>query len=336
MKHVLASLILCLATGSAVSAECVGTNLIEAMSEADQVEIRARTDVIPYHRGLFWQATRDDAQITLIGTYHFDHPGLAVIVEDFAPVIRDAQTLLVEAGPKEEKEIQTTLIQDPSIIMDATGPTLPERMEDADWKRLVTALEVRGIPGVMASRIRPWYAVTVLGISPCMMAQVVKDGGARGLDRQLMDVASSEAVPVQALEPSDTFLKLFGDLSPDEEIEMLIYALPSASYADDYATTLTDAYFDEDVWTIWEFSRVDGYRNSGLPAEKVDEMTDEAQVLLMDERNRSWIAPLTEAAAEAAENDKGVVAAFGALHLPGEEGVLRLLEKDGWTVKRLQ
>ena len=29
---------------------------------------------------------------------------------------------------------------------------------------------------------------------------------------------------------------------------------------------------------------------------------------------------------------EGVAAAFGALHLPGEDGVLRLLERDGWTI----
>ena len=117
---------------------------------------------------------------------------------------------------------------------------------------------------------------------------------------------------------------------------MIVYTLPAAQHADDYATTMTDAYFDEDVWQIWEFGRIDAYRNSGLPKAEVDRMTDEAQVLLMDARNQSWIAPLTETAEGAATRGKGIVAAFGALHLPGEQGVLRLLEKDGWTIERLE
>ena len=40
------------------------------------------------------------------------------------------------------------------------------------------------------------------------------------------------------------------------------------------------------------------------------------------------------AAVDAAGRGKGVVAAFGALHLPGDNGVLRLLERDGWTIER--
>ena len=45
------------------------------------------------------------------------------------------------------------------------------------------------------------------------------------------------------------------------------------------------------------------------------------------------IAPLLEGAAEA--GDEGIVAAFGALHLPGEAGVLSLLQDEGFTITRL-
>ena len=37
-------------------------------------------------------------------------------------------------------------------------------------------------------------------------------------------------------------------------------------------------------------------------------------------------------ATAAAAQGKPVVAAFGALHLPGETGVLRLLQAEGWTI----
>lgn len=114
---------------------------------------------------------------------------------------------------------------------------------------------------------------------------------------------------------------------------MIRASLPAASYADDYAVTLTDAYFDGDVWKIWEFGRFDAYANSGLSKEEVDRQMDLAQTRLMDDRNRAWIAPLLEGAAEA--GDGGIVAAFGALHLPGEAGVLSLLQDEGFTITRL-
>ena len=62
----------------------------------------------------------------------------------------------------------------------------------------------------------------------------------------------------------------------------------------------------------------------------------EAEQILMHDRNRAWIDPMTGAANMAAASGKGVVAAFGALHLPGEKGVLRLLEQEGWTIERVE
>ncbi|MBL9053177.1 MAG: TraB/GumN family protein, partial [Tabrizicola sp.] len=47
-------------------------------------------------------------------------------------------------------------------------------------------------------------------------------------------------------------------------------------------------------------------------------------------RNRAWIPVLTKAAAEGP-----VFAAFGALHLSGKEGVLNLLEQEGFTIEPL-
>ena len=54
--------------------------------------------------------------------------------------------------------------------------------------------------------------------------------------------------------------------------------------------------------------------------------------MVFDKRNRRK----SETAEKAATRGKGIVAAFGALHLPGEQGILRLLEKDGWTIERLE
>lgn len=315
--------------------QCVGQNLIEALPEAERAEIARRSAAVPNNRGLYWRATKGDARIDMIGTFHFDDPGHDSIIRTLSPVIADAGALMVELGPEEEAEMKARMAADPALIVSADGPTLPERLEQEDWQALSAALADRGIPAVMASRLRPWYAATILGLAPCMMQQMADPDAARGLDWQLIEVAEREDVPVRALEPWDTVLTIFADLTPQEEIDLIRYSLPAAAHADDYAVTMADAYFAEDVWSIWEFGRLDAYRSSGLTRDEVDALTAEAQAVLMDRRNRNWIAPLSDAARDAAARGKPVFAAFGALHLPGENGILRLLERDGWTVERL-
>ena len=319
---------------AAGAAECAGRDLIGALPAEQRAELDRAVDDVPYPTGIFWQATRGAAPIESAGTYHFPDPRHEATVARMAPLIAQAGALLVEAGPDEEAALTEKLRRDPSLMVDPTGPTLPERLGPAEWQIVAQAVEERGMPAVMASRLRPWYVAMLLGLSPCMMEQAQDLAARQGLDHRLIDEARDHDVPVLALEPWDTLFTLFKGMTPAEENDMIRAALPAARLADDYAATALEAYFRGDIRAVWEFGRLDALRNSGLPPGAVDRQVRLAEDRLMTRRNRSWIGPLTRAAEAAAARGKPVVAAFGALHLPGDTGVLRLLEAEGWTITR--
>ncbi|WP_134680657.1 TraB/GumN family protein [Paracoccus ravus] len=334
LRRLLSVLLLGLAAALPAQAqECRGRNLIATMPAAELAEIRAISAKVPFARGIMWRASKGAQRIMLVGTYHFDDPRHAPIMALIGPEIDRAGALLVEAGPEEEKRLGAAMTSDPSLMMDTKGPTLPERMGPEDWKALRLAMEARGMPAVVTSRMRPWYVSVMLGISPCMLEATKARGDTGGLDHQMIARAERADVPVRALEPWDTVFSLFADMSPQEEIDMIRAAMPAAEHADDYAVTLSEAYFSGESWLIWEFGRYDAYRNSGLPRAEVDRQMRFAQEKLMDQRNLRWIGPIEAAATEAAAQGKGIVVAFGALHLPGRNGVLSLLQKSGWTIQ---
>lgn len=323
------------ASASPPSTICAGEDLIAAMAPPQRAALDAAVASVPHAQGILWQATRGDARITIVGTYHFPDPRHAPLVARLTPEIAAAAALFVEAGPQEEARLAAALAEDPTLMADTDGPTLAERLAPADWHALSRAMEARGFPAVLTSRMRPWYVATMLSLSPCMMRQAAEKGDAGGLDHQLIDVAVQTGTPVTALEPWDTLFDIFAGLSDAEEMDMIRSALPSAAHADDYATTLLNAYFKGDIWQIWEFGGQEARDAPGMSAQQVEAQMQLTQDRLMNRRNRAWIAPLTAGAQDAAKRGKAVVAAFGALHLPGEAGVLRLLERDGWTVAAL-
>lgn len=335
MRFPIATLILLGFSTFSARAECIGTNLLDTMPAEQRAQIDAAVSNVPFARGFMWLARKGDQKITIVGTYHFPDPRHQKTMLRILPALRDAAVLYVEAGPEEEAKLTTALERDPDLMVDARGPTLPERLNDKEWQALSEAMAARGMPAAVTSRLRPWYVSMMLGISPCMMTQMQK-GMDDGLDQLLVEKAQEMNIPVASLEPWDTVFTLFDDLTPEQEIGMIRTSLPVANHADDYGVTLGDAYFDGDIWAIWEFGRFDAYRNSEMGREEVNSMLNMAQVQMMDRRNQSWIAPLTKAAADAARRGKSVVAGFGALHLPGENGVLRLLEKQGWTIAPLR
>jgi uncharacterized protein YbaP (TraB family) len=152
----------------------------------------------------------------------------------------------------------------------------------------------------------------------------------KGLDGAVIDTAQAAGVPVRGLEPFDTLFNIFDSMSPEELTEMLASTLAIEDMSEDYFTTLVDSYFAGDSRQAWELMRFVSYDMPGYTRAQVD--TDFARIeeLVSSSRNRAWIPVLTEAAAKGP-----VFTAFGALHLSGEDGVLNLLQKEGFTLEEL-
>lgn len=308
-------------------AECQGSNLIAAMPAKAQADLRAQADAQPYAVGNYWVATKGPEVIHLIGTYHFNDPRHAATMAKLAPVLAQARTLLVEAGPAEEESLKQRISDDPSLIINMTGPTLPDLMQPDDWKLLSKAISARGIPAIMAAKFRPWYVSMLLSIPVCGMAEQVSPNG---LDNQLIQAAKAKGIDVRALEPYDTVFGIFGQMTQAQQIDMLTTALAMEDVSADTATTLGDAYFAEEGRLIWEFNRLQSLQMPGYTPERVDAEFAVLEKSMMTDRNRAWI-PVIKAAAK----DGPLLVGFGALHLSGEAGVLRLLENDGYTISRL-
>jgi uncharacterized protein len=327
MFRLIAAALLTFAVLHPAHATCTGQNLFATYPPDRLAKIEAAADAVPYPTGNFWRATRGDEVITIAGTYHFDDPRHEPNIAALTPLIQSASTVLVEAGPEEEKALMDLIGRDPSRLMITEGPTLYEQLPRDLWDSLAKAMSDRGIPGFMAAKFRPWYVVAVLSIPPCAMAEMVDP---KGLDGLVIDTATAAGVPVRGLEPFDTIFRIFDGMSDAELIGMLESTLLFEDRSEDYSATLADSYFAGEGRMIWEFMRFESYDMPGYTREQVDAEFAKMEESLMNGRNRSWIPILTEAAATGP-----VFTAFGALHLSGEDGVLNLLQKEGFTLEEL-
>lgn len=309
------------------AAQCMGENIFSQMPEAELAALNAAADAAPYPEGNFWRATRGDQVITLVGTYHFDDPRHAATLTAVAPIIETSTTVLVEAGPEEEKALLDKMAREPSLMLITEGPTLIQRLPPDLWSRLSDALAQRGIPGFMAAKLQPWYVNALLAVPPCAMAQM---SDPKGLDGMVIDTAEAAGVPVRALEPFDTVLKVFDVMTDADQLSMIESTLALEDRSEDFSVTLADAYFDGESRLLWELMREIAYDSPGYTKDQVDAEFARMEETLIAGRNRAWIPVLAAAVAEGP-----VFAAFGALHLPGQEGVLALLEAEGFTIEAL-
>ena len=327
MSRIAAALAVLLCMAAPLHAQCVGKNLITALPPEDRAVLNALTAQSPYPVGNYWRATKGGQTITLIGTYHFDDPRHAATMAMLTPLIAAAKTVLVEAGPDQEKALKARIARDPSLMIITDGPTLIDLLPADDWAALTTAMRARNVPAFMAAKFQPWYISVMLGIPPCALAQAATS---KGLDGQIIDAAAAAGVPIKALEPYDTVFQIFGGLSVADQLSMIHSTLAMEEFGADYAITLADTYFSQDTRAIWEFTRLQSLALPGATPDQVNGEFARMEEVLMSKRNRSWI-PVIEAAARQGP----AFAAFGALHLSGKDGVLALLERAGYALERL-
>ena len=312
---------------SPLAAECAGENLFAQMPAEKLARIEAAADAVPFPRGNAWRATKGNQVITIMGTYHFDDPRHASNLKALTPDIAAATTVLVEAGPDEEKALMDLIAKDPSKIMIMEGPTLLERLPPEVWEDLSAALTLRGIPGFMAAKMQPWYVAVLLSVPPCAMDKLQDP---KGLDGLVIDKALELGVPVRGLEPFDTVFRIFDSMSAEETLAMIETTLAVEDRAEDYSATLADSYFAGTSRMIWEYMREESYALPGYTRERVDAEFAKMEETLIAERNRAWIPVLDITSARGP-----VFAAFGALHLSGNDGVLALLQDEGFDIKPL-
>lgn len=324
----LLALMVALCAAPLAQAACVGQNQIAMMPAAEREALVAAADAVPFARGNLWRATKQGREIVLVGTLHIDDSRHQPLMERVAPLVDAASVVLLEAGPEEEAELQTAMAGNPGLLFDMDGPTLPESLPPAVWDQLKQALRDREIPPFLGARMQPGFVSMLLSIPPCATESL--GAGAEGLDQRIAARAAERGIPVRGLESFETLFRILAALTPEEQQRMLTASLSMEGGAEDAFVTMADAYFAGQSRLIWELNRRQMIAGSGLPAEQV-----EADIALMEEtlvlaRNRAWV-PVIEAAA----GDGPVLVAFGALHLPGEEGVLNLLARAGWRVKPL-
>ncbi|MFQ6549255.1 TraB/GumN family protein [Aestuariibius sp. 2305UL40-4] len=328
MIRTLFALFLALGLSQAAAARCTGTGYYESLSAQDQAAINAATAATPYGTGRVWEARQGGTTITLIGTMHLPDRRHRTLLNALSDRLATAELLLLEADAAEEARLQQALASDPRLLL-IPGPSLPERLPEDEWQRLSRHMSDRNILPAMGSRFQPWFLSLMLSVPPCAMPGFLSGQG--GLDKRLEQQATERSIPTASLERFDTVFNLFNTIPLDEQIEQLMISLIDEDIARAQHVSMVDAYFDGETARIWETSKRAARTLPNLSAAEIEALLDQTEDLLITRRNEAWI-PVIE---NAARGRRHIAVAAGALHLPGEQGVLNLLARRGWTITSL-
>ena len=190
-------LIVCLPTFA--QAQCNGVGFWPSLTDMQQAELIQRSADTPFGTGNFWQATRGDATLSIVGTLHLPDPRHDLIMDKIGPRLAATDLLLVEATLDDQSAMQTHIARNPDLMTLTHGTTLPERLDPDVWAAIRDAAAARGVPGFMAAKMQPWFLSLTLSMPACALSAMAS--GDVGLDALLMRRAAEQGTPVAALEP---------------------------------------------------------------------------------------------------------------------------------------
>jgi len=262
----------------------------------------------PAH-GLLWEIRSPDSSPSyLFGTIHSEDTG----VIDLAPAVESAFT-----GSRQvilEVNLDTDAMVAGSTAMLLTdGRRLSEIVGKGLYEQTAAALRTRGIPDMMTEHMKPWAAATALSM-PVPVTGLV-------LDVVLFQRAQQAGKPLHGLETIAEQLEVFEGLPLEDQVELLRDAVEQVAGLDAMLAELLAAYKRQDLAAMMAI-------NEAAMATGDQRLAGEFQRRLIVDRNHRMAGRM-----EPWLKQGGAFIAVGALHLPGETGLLSLLEQRGYTVR---
>lgn len=133
-------------------------------------------------------------------------------------------------------------------------------------------------------------------------------------DIHLVKEATGFGTDITALETVEFQFSLFDRIPLGQQVEELVSIVQDPVAERNKFRRMTELYRRQDIGGLYQMIMEDEFMRANGE-------------LLIDQRNRTWIPAMEEMS-----RDKSMFYAVGAGHLPGENGVINLLRKAGYTL----
>jgi len=267
-----------------------------------------------FTKGLLWRVSKAGSTPSYVfGTIHVADPRVLDVPDPVSRALARSRRYYMESvqGVREAARLfEAGQFDDQRRLEPLIGA-------DA-YAKVAAMLRDRGVPDDVIARLKPWAVLTNLTVTP-------EDYEGVTLDQKLLELARARKLRVVGLEGIEEQIAVFDRIPADTQVALLRHAL---DHRDELAAMI------EPTIQAWMRRDLDGiHRASYRAAERYPEVAEHYRVLHRRVvENRSIVMahrlfmPLREG---------GNFVAVGANHLYGEEGMLALIEKQGYRVERV-
>ncbi|MDO9416510.1 TraB/GumN family protein [Pararhizobium sp.] len=306
--------------------DCGGTDVFIAMQKDHPEQLaaikKAAADT-PNGKGIFWKIEKAGIPPSwLLGTMHVTDERVIAMPKGADAAYKQADTVVVESDEiVDDQKAAAALLSHPELTMFTDGKSIGDFLKPEEREKLDVGLKQRGIPLTLVAKMKPWMIASFVALPACEMSR--KAAGASFLDKKLAEDALKQGKTLKGLESLVEQLGAMNSLPTEFHLRALIETLALGDTIKDVMETTTLLYLSGDTGMIMPMMKA------------VSEQTSKSDDTGYADFEQAIIIGRNKTMAERSKPilDKGnVFMAVGALHLPGSEGLIELLRKDGFTL----
>lgn len=261
-----------------------------------------------------WKVELKTNAIYLLGSLHLLNKDSYPLDPALEQAYQKSSAVVFEADLDELKSLKVQ-IQILTMGMCPEGETLANQVSKETYADWLACLKEAELPAAVFDLMKPWMAAVALA---AMEMQKMGFDPLRGVDHHFFDAAKQDNKRTIALETPEFQLKLFGDLSKEENEEMLKNALKEIRSMKKELGEMVLA------WKTGDAEKLDA-----LAVKTMREFPQLYKKVLV-ERNRAWVEKLDKTADEGQD----LLVVVGALHLVGKDGLVEMFRKKGFRVEQ--
>jgi uncharacterized protein YbaP (TraB family) len=269
--------------------------------------------------GVLFKVQDNRHTLYLFGTIHVGATDFYPLAPDVMQALQQAPAVALEIDPANISAMQAAVQR---YGLYPAGQSFRTELSTTLQQQVLAALDKYHIPAESVARMRPWMIASLLTVQ-----QFDSQGyhAELSVDSHLAELIRKQHKPVIELESAATQLALFGALDQQQQSLLLADTIKELNDPDSAAKTilLAQSWRDADL--------------HGLQA-LLDEMNQDhsfvgrfTKEVLVDQRNPLLTARLVKLL----QQQDGVFAAMGILHLAGSNSVQALLRQRGLKVERI-
>jgi uncharacterized protein YbaP (TraB family) len=244
----------------------------------------------------------------LFGTMHILCASDAKLSSNLKKIIKDCKEIYFEIDMDNMAELMGAMkylrMNDGVKISDLLTPREYERVKDYFEKNKAL------LPFSMMNRFKPYFVSSLIGEK--MMTCEKKNG----MEEMIMRESKQYDKKIKGLETTEFQASIFDSIPYNKQAKDLLAYIDSIDNYRQITLEMVDVYREQDL------DRMDSLMKKSDPG--MESYMD----LLLYNRNRRWVTLMPDVMKEGS-----VLFAVGAGHLPGDQGVIKLLQNKGYKVK---